>query len=63
VNIDEAEIGRHDRLLMGGICAEVTIRYDDSFMFKGHRSDRVINVVCGERALNADRTAVAGKPH
>jgi ATP-dependent Lon protease len=35
VNIDEAEIRRHDRLLMGGIWAEVTLRYDDTFVFKG----------------------------
>ena len=25
----------HDRLLMGGVWAEVTLRYDDTFVFKG----------------------------
>lgn len=35
INIDESEIRAHDRLLMGGIWAEITLRYDDSFVFKG----------------------------
>ena len=35
VNIDESEVRTHDRLLMGGVWAEVTLRYDDSFVFKG----------------------------
>ena len=35
VNIDEAEIRRHERLLQGGVWAEVTLRYDDTFVFKG----------------------------
>jgi len=35
VNIDQSEIRKHDRLLMGGIWAEVTLRYDDSFVFRG----------------------------
>ena len=34
INIDEREIRTHDRLLMGGIWAEVVLRYDDSFVFK-----------------------------
>ena len=34
INIDEREICTHDRLLMGGIWAEVALRYDDSFVFK-----------------------------
>jgi ATP-dependent Lon protease len=35
VNIDEPLIREHDRLLMGGIWAEVTMAYDRSFKFKG----------------------------
>ena len=35
INIEETEVRRHDRLLMGGIWAEVTLRYDDTYIFKG----------------------------
>jgi ATP-dependent Lon protease len=35
VNIDEETVREHDRLLMGGIWAEVTLRYDGSYVFKG----------------------------
>ena len=35
VNIFEGDILEHDRLLMGGIWAEVTLRYDGSYKFKG----------------------------
>jgi ATP-dependent Lon protease len=35
VNIDEAVVREHDRLLMGGVWAEVTLRYDGTFQFKG----------------------------
>ena len=35
VNIDEREIRQHERLLMGGVWAEVTLGYDESFNFKG----------------------------
>src|ERR1039458_9257879 len=35
INIDEGEVRTHDRLLMGGVWAEITLRYDDSFVFKG----------------------------
>jgi ATP-dependent Lon protease len=34
INIDESEIRNHDRLLMGGIWAEISLRYDESFIFK-----------------------------
>ena len=34
INIDEKEVRLHDRLLMGGIWAEIRLRYDDSFIFK-----------------------------
>jgi ATP-dependent Lon protease len=35
VNIDDATVQEHDRLLMGGIWGEVTLRYDASYEFKG----------------------------
>ena len=35
INIDESEVRTHDRLLMGCVWAEVSLRYDDSFVFKG----------------------------
>ncbi len=35
INIDDRVVREHDRLLMGGIWAEVTLRYDDTYIFKG----------------------------
>lgn len=35
VNIDEALIREHERLLLGGIWAEITLRYDGTFKFRG----------------------------
>lgn len=34
VNVDDSEIRRHERLVHGGIWAEVVLRYDDSYVFK-----------------------------
>ena len=34
INIEESEVRRHDRLLMGGIWAEITLRYDDAYVFR-----------------------------
>ena len=34
VNIDESLVHEHDRMLMGGVWAEVTLRYDGSLKFK-----------------------------
>jgi ATP-dependent Lon protease len=34
INISESEVRNHDRLLMGGIWAEIGLRYDESFIFK-----------------------------
>ena len=38
INIEESEVRRHDRLLLGGIWAEITLRYDDSY--SGTRTGR-----------------------
>ena len=35
INIDDSVVREHDRLLMGGIWAEIVLRYDDSLIFKG----------------------------
>ena len=34
INIEESEVRRHDRLLLGGIWAEITLRYDDAYVFR-----------------------------
>ena len=34
INIEESEVRRHDRLLMGGIWAEIALRYDDAYVFR-----------------------------
>jgi ATP-dependent Lon protease len=43
VHIDEATIREHDRLLMGGIWAEVTLRYDAGLKFGGATRPFVID--------------------
>lgn len=35
INIDEQEIRNHDRMLLGGIWAEIELCYDETFVFKG----------------------------
>ena len=35
LNVEDSDVRAHDRLLLGGIWAEVSLRYDDSFIFKG----------------------------
>jgi ATP-dependent Lon protease len=35
VNIDDSLVREHDRLLMGGIWAEIVLRYDDLYVFRG----------------------------
>jgi ATP-dependent Lon protease len=43
VNIEERLIREHDRLLMGGIWAEITLRYDGSLKFKNQIRPFVID--------------------
>lgn len=43
VNVDEDIIREHDRLLMGGIWAEVTLRYDTTIRFHGVNRPFVID--------------------
>ena len=35
INVDESQVREHDRLLMGGVWAEIKLRYDDAYVFKG----------------------------
>lgn len=35
INVEESQIREHDRLLMGGVWAEIKLRYDDAYVFKG----------------------------
>lgn len=34
VNLEESEIRRHERLVQGGVWAEVALRYDDTYVFR-----------------------------
>jgi ATP-dependent Lon protease len=34
INIDDSLVRQHDRLLMGGIWAEIVLRYDDAYVFR-----------------------------
>jgi ATP-dependent Lon protease len=35
INVEESQVREHDRLLMGGVWAELKLRYDDAYVFKG----------------------------
>lgn len=35
INIDERDVREHDRLLLGGIWAEIELTYDETFIFRG----------------------------
>jgi len=45
VNIDDSEIRRHERLLQGGLWAEVKLRYDESLVFKNQVRPFVIDEI------------------
>jgi ATP-dependent Lon protease len=45
INIDDRAVHEHDRLLMGGVWAEVTLRYDDTFIFKGQNRPFFIDAI------------------
>lgn len=45
INIDDRLVQEHDRLLMGGVWAEITLRYDDSFIFKGQNRPFFIDAI------------------
>src|ERR1035438_7113625 len=45
INIDDRLVHEHDRLLMGGVWAEVALRYDDTFIFKGQNRPFFIDFI------------------
>jgi ATP-dependent Lon protease len=45
LNVEDADVRAHDRLLLGGIWAEVTLRYDDSFIFKGQNRPFFVDAI------------------
>jgi ATP-dependent Lon protease len=45
INIEDADIRAHDRLLLGGIWAEVSLRYDDSFIFRGQNRPFFVDAI------------------
>lgn len=45
INIEDADVRAHDRLLLGGIWAEVSLRYDDSFIFRGQNRPFFVDAI------------------
>lgn len=45
INIDESEVRNHDRLLMGGVWAEISLRYDESFIFRGQNRPFFVDAI------------------
>jgi len=45
INLDDGIVREHDRLLMGGIWAEIVLRYDDSFVFKGQNRPFIVDSI------------------
>jgi len=35
INMDDSQVREHDRLLMGGVWAEIKLGYDDTYVFRG----------------------------
>lgn len=45
INIDEQLVKEHDRLLMGGVWAEVSLRYDETYLFKNQNRPFIIDSI------------------
>jgi ATP-dependent Lon protease len=45
LNVEDADVRAHDRLLLGGIWAEVSLRYDDSYIFKGQNRPFFVDAI------------------
>ncbi len=45
LNVEDSDVRAHDRLLLGGIWAEVSLRYDDSFIFKGQNRPFFVDAI------------------
>jgi ATP-dependent Lon protease len=62
VNIDEQTVRSHDRLLMGGVWAEVGLSYDDSFVFKGVNRPFFVDSIRPIQLSNRDvQSFIAGR--
>jgi len=56
VNIEDAEVRRHERLMQGGVWAEVTLSYDDSYIFKNQNRPFFISKLKPIQISNLDLT-------
>jgi len=45
INIDDRLVKEHERLLMGGVWAEITLRYDETFIFKNQNRPFFIEAI------------------
>ena len=54
INIEDSDVRAHDRLLMGGIWAEITLRYDDSYVFKGNNRPFFVDSIRPIQLSNRD---------
>lgn len=45
INIDDRMVKEHERLLMGGVWAEITLRYDDTFLFRNQNRPFFIEAI------------------
>ncbi len=54
LNVDDADVRAHDRLLLGGVWAEISLRYDDSFVFKGQNRPFFVDAIRPIQLSNRD---------
>ena len=57
INIDEQDVRHHDRLLLGGVWAEVELRYDETFIFKGVNRPFFVTSIRPIQLSNLDMTS------
>jgi len=54
LNVDDTDVRAHDRLLLGGVWAEISLRYDDSFVFKGRNRPFLVDAIRPIQLSNRD---------
>lgn len=61
INIEDRVVSEYDRLLMGGVWAEVTLRYDDTYLFKNQNRpffiDSIRPIQLSNRSLDSLKVA------
>lgn len=61
INIEDRVVSEYDRLLMGGVWAEVTLRYDDTYLFKNQNRpffiDSIRPIQLSNRSLDSLKMA------